>query len=143
MLKSRKNYVHVHLHGEANEISDADAAVAMEEFNQKLGELCEINEVPIQRIFNADQTALYYGKTPNGMYCEAELSKTIRFDRRITVWWINSVFDPWYKRRYGSQKCLILLDNCSSHVDIERSLYPSYITLVFSPPKLRPYGRRS
>ena len=59
MLKSRNSFIHVNLHGEGNEVSDADAVVAMENFKRKLDELCSSHEVPIERIFNADQTGLY------------------------------------------------------------------------------------
>jgi hypothetical protein len=61
------------------------------------------------------------------------------FTQKITAWWILNVFWPWHVRRHGDVKCLLLLDNCTAHKDmdqVENYIKPPNLTIVFFPPNL-------
>ncbi len=61
------------------------------------------------------------------------------FRQKRTAWWILNVFWPWHVRRRGDVKCLLLLDNCSAHKDInqvENYIQPPNLTVAFFPTNL-------
>ena len=193
VLKKRHNILYQRLHGEGNEMSEEEAGEKMKKFMEELEECCDDNDVPIDRIFNADQTGLFYAKLPNGTYCNAAERDSFRgvkrmkdktrvtimvctsalgekvplsivgkskrpecfslcvnntppmaynnqsnawFDKDVTIWWLNDVFDKWYHAKFGNQKCILLLDNCPAHNDLQETNYPPYIIIKFFPPNL-------
>ena len=77
MLK-RNNFVNVKLAGEAGDIDLVAAEKSMHLFRSELTEICESNDIPLERILNADQTGLYHQKLPNNMYCKKEERTTLR-----------------------------------------------------------------
>lgn len=82
----RNGFVGVTLHGEANEIDDLQAAVDMREFRARLDQLChdlgivdeDTGAYDLSRVYNADQTGLFYQKLPNRTYCEKSAHNTVR-----------------------------------------------------------------
>ena len=81
----RYNLVGISLHGEANDIKVAEAAVAMQEFRQRLEKLCLDNgliddngQYDYCRVYNADQTGLFYQKLPNRIYCDRAARKDLK-----------------------------------------------------------------
>ena len=68
----------VSLHGEGMEIDEGVAAEKMEVFRSDLKELMTIKNIPLEWVFNADQTGLFYRKLPNRIYCQKEERKTVR-----------------------------------------------------------------
>ena len=43
------------------------------------------------------------------------------FTYKITVWWINTVFWPHHLKTDGNVYSLLILENCSSHKDLDES----------------------
>jgi hypothetical protein len=68
----------VNLHGEANEIDEETAEDEMRKFRVDLKTLMEEHDIGPERVFNADQTGLFYLKLPNKMYCIVAERKTIK-----------------------------------------------------------------
>ena len=183
--------VGVSLHGEAGQINQESAEEDMRKFRTELGNLMETHSIPKERVFNADQTGLFYQKLPNRMYCLEEERRTIRgvklmrdknrvtimvctsaggdkvplsligtakrpqcfdlcdipplhythqfnawFDRAVTKWWLDNVFAPFCFKLFGSQKCILLLDNCPAHEGISEWKTQSNIIVKFLPPNL-------
>jgi len=62
------NIVHVKLHGEANDITEEEANRLIAPFMKELADLITEFSVPPERIYNADQTGLFYNKLPNSLY---------------------------------------------------------------------------
>ena len=61
------------------------------------------------------------------------------FTQKITAWWILNFFWPWHLRRRGDVRCILLLDNCSAHKDVdlvENYVKPPNLTILFFPPNL-------
>ena len=66
------------LQGEAQEISDAEAEAAIAQFKLEIKAVQDEHDIPVEHIFNGDQTGLYYRKLPNRTFCNKEERKTIR-----------------------------------------------------------------
>jgi hypothetical protein len=64
----RADKISINLHGEAMDLTKKEAEVLMKPWRKKLEEKIEKHNVPTSRIYNADQTGLYYTKLPNRMY---------------------------------------------------------------------------
>lgn len=60
----------VRLHGEGGEIAKEMREAAMSEFKNSLKLLIEEKNIPDDRIFNADQTGLFYQKLPSHIYVD-------------------------------------------------------------------------
>jgi hypothetical protein len=58
------------------------------------------------------------------------------FDRAVTKWWLDNVFAPFCFKLFGSQKCILLLDNCPAHEGISDWKTQSNIIVKFLPPNL-------
>ena len=56
------------------------------------------------------------------------------FDRKVTKWWINEVFVPFYQKHFGTQKCVLILDNWPAHKDLNKGDIPEFTILKFLPP---------
>ena len=72
----RNDRVGINLHGEANDMDDNERAKIMakwkrEEFHSVINK----HGIPAERIYNADQTGLYYQKLPNRLYVEQARKK--------------------------------------------------------------------
>jgi hypothetical protein len=74
----RNDLVGVKLHGEGGEINLQEAEETMKTYRLKLSKLIKDNDISLDRIFNADQTGLFYQKLPNRVYCDASLRESIR-----------------------------------------------------------------
>ena len=58
------------------------------------------------------------------------------FDRNVTVWWINNVFWPDHLHCNGhGVNAILILDNCTAH-QIDMSLLPPNLTIMFLPPNV-------
>jgi hypothetical protein len=55
------------------------------------------------------------------------------FDKEVTVVWINSVIWPWHLQQHGNVHCLLLLDNCTAHTNLDKSKLPHSLSFTFSP----------
>ena len=75
---NRHKLIGVNLHGEASEISVEEAEEKMHKFRAELHRIMDVNKVSLNRVWNADQSGLYYQKFPNRMYCLPEERSTIR-----------------------------------------------------------------
>ena len=71
----RNNLGSLKLHGEGGEVSPEHAEEKMREFRVKLADELKKNDVSIDRIYNADQTGLFYSKLPNTIYCDKNAIK--------------------------------------------------------------------
>ena len=56
------------------------------------------------------------------------------FDKQVTIHWVNTVLWPWHQKRHGDVYCVLLLDNCTTHVDLDKSRLPSKLLIEFFPP---------
>jgi len=70
LKKSNKKYVA--LHGEGMEMSKEDKVSHRASFICSLREHMECYDVPVNCIYNADQTGLFYNKLPNQIYINKE-----------------------------------------------------------------------
>jgi hypothetical protein len=66
------------LHGEANEVSEQEAEENMDLFRKELHYLMSTWNVDPERVFNADQTGLFYQKLPNRVYCKKYMAGSVR-----------------------------------------------------------------
>jgi hypothetical protein len=57
------------------------------------------------------------------------------FDKDITIWWINNVFIPFHREKWGNSNCILILDNCTAH-KIDMTLLPTWFHLIFLPPNM-------
>lgn len=80
----RHGIIGVSLHGEANDIDANTASSLMTQFRNTLHALCAANgfigedgAYDYSRIYNADQTGLFYQKLPNRIYCRKEDRKSL------------------------------------------------------------------
>jgi hypothetical protein len=147
--------------------------------------------VPFERLYNADQTGLFFNKMPNRIYLDkdnadfrgvkqmkskdrvtlmvctsaagekapllmvgtAKLPLCFKFlcpngkppmpytdqvnawfTKEVTIYWINTVLWPWHKHNFGDVFCILLLDNCKAHTDLDKSRLPQKLVILFSPP---------
>ncbi|MGH7954412.1 MAG: hypothetical protein ACREOZ_00470, partial [Gloeomargaritales cyanobacterium] len=74
----RANKVSVALHGEAMEMNSEEKQKKLREFHQRLCDLIEKHDVGVNRIYNTDQTGLYYNKMPNRIYIDKDQKKNFR-----------------------------------------------------------------
>lgn len=58
------------------------------------------------------------------------------FDKSITRWWLSHVIAPYFRRKYGDQKVIVLIDNCPAHINLGDDSIPSNIVLIYFPPNL-------
>jgi hypothetical protein len=56
------------------------------------------------------------------------------FDRDVTLHWINAVLWPWHLAHHGNLTCLLLLDNCPAHANLDKDKLPSKLVILFFPP---------
>jgi CheY-like chemotaxis protein len=64
----RAGKVSISLHGEAMDLTDEEAADLMKPWRVKFHAAIEKHDIPPSRCYNADQTGLYFTKTPNRLY---------------------------------------------------------------------------
>ena len=87
----RSDLVSVHLQGEAGEYSAEEREEAMAGFKTSISRLMEKYAITPDRIYNADQTGLFYQKLPNTMYVNkteratARGTKQMRDKTRVTL----------------------------------------------------------
>ncbi|KAL7569082.1 hypothetical protein ACA910_016921 [Epithemia clementina (nom. ined.)] len=59
------------------------------------------------------------------------------FDRKTTLWWIHSVFWPFHIAQQGDVPCVLLLDHCPAHVDLDQVEYdaplPGNLKIIYFP----------
>ncbi|MGH7954791.1 MAG: hypothetical protein ACREOZ_02400 [Gloeomargaritales cyanobacterium] len=77
-LLKREGKISVALHGEAMEMSPEEQQENLAEFRKRLNHLIEKHNVDSDRIYNADQTGLYYNKLPNRIYINKEQKNDFR-----------------------------------------------------------------
>ena len=51
----------------------------------------------------------------------------------MTLWWINTVFIPCHRKKFGDAQCILILDNCPAHI-IDFTLLPSWCHVLFLSP---------
>ena len=68
-MLARSSKVNVNLQGEAQEMTDDKAHEAMVGFRTKLREIMESNGVPMDLVYNGDQTGLYFLKNTKSDVC--------------------------------------------------------------------------
>ena len=54
-------------------------------------------------------------------------NKTVWFNKGVTRWWFHDVFVPWFRREFrrddnADSNCVVILDGCSAHKDIQEWL---------------------
>jgi hypothetical protein len=74
----RHNILGLRLHGEANEVSEQEAEENMDLFRNELYYLMSTWNVDPERVFNAEQTGLFYQKLPNRVYCKKYMAGSVR-----------------------------------------------------------------
>ena len=90
-MRRRLHLKTVKLQGEANTIPEAQLQEVIGDFRDELQELMEAHGVDASRVFNADQTGLYYRRFPCTTICEAlrtdviKGTKAMKDKDRITV----------------------------------------------------------
>lgn len=119
-LLHRHNIVGIKLHGEANEISVEEAAQKMDVFRAQLHVVMESLNISLERVFNADQTGLFYQKLPNRIYCDRNKSEETRGSKimhekaRLTLMvCVSAVGEKVPLALVGNAKC----PNCFSLCD--------------------------
>jgi len=187
----RGKKISIALHGEGMDMSPEMQAEKSKKFVEQLNACMEKYDVPYERLYNADQTGLFYNKMPNRIYLDKD-NKDFRgvkqmkskervtlmvsssaagaklplfmvgtakqplcfkhlchngqppmgyihqanawFTQEITIHWINKILWPWHKRNFGDVRCILLLDNCRAHTDLNKALYPDKVIIFFFPP---------
>ena len=88
----RNNRIAVNLHGEANTYEPEERKQIMDKWKKnELHPLIEKYSVPAERIYNADQTGLFYQKLPNKLYVNKDKknnysgAKQMKDKTRITL----------------------------------------------------------
>jgi hypothetical protein len=74
----RHDIVGVNLQGESGEVDPAKAEQAMAKFRKDLFNAMEKYGIDLSRVYNADQTGLFYQRLPNRIYCDKSKRNTIR-----------------------------------------------------------------
>ena len=65
-VMARNGIVGINLHGEASELDNDEQEKMMKEWKEKkFHPVIEKHNIPPGRVYNADQTGLYYAKMPN------------------------------------------------------------------------------
>jgi hypothetical protein len=82
-LLKRTGFVKVVLHGEGGEVNEEEANAKMNAFRTSLEELCGLHNIPRERIFNADQTGLFFQKLPNTMDCKKSERNTVKGAKKM------------------------------------------------------------
>jgi len=72
------NLVGKSLHGEAAEMTNEERAAKMNIFLDELHHKIEQENITPDRLYNADQTGLFFQKLPNRIYCDKEVRRTSR-----------------------------------------------------------------
>lgn len=59
------------------------------------------------------------------------------FDQKMTLWWIHEVFWPFHTAQHGNRACVLLLDHCPAHIDLNQVEYdvplPENLKIVYFP----------
>ena len=58
------------------------------------------------------------------------------FDKEVTMWWLLHVFWPHHLRVHGDVPCLLLLDNASVQTNLDLSLLPANLHMMYFPPNV-------
>jgi hypothetical protein len=180
----------VFLHGEGMEMTLEEQIVNKHCFIVGMREKMEEYNISLDRVYNADQTGLFFNKLPNRMYinCNEKHYRGVKqmkskdrvtlmvassaagakiplfmvgkskqpecfrllaggkppmhyhhqpnawFDREVTLVWINTVLWPWHLQQFGDVHCLLLLDNCPAHSNLDESKLPRKLIIYFFPP---------
>jgi hypothetical protein len=82
-ILKRSEYQHINLLGEDADVDEKTAEPLMEEFRVKILKMMEEFDVPLERVFNADQTRLYWKRLPNSMYCKPEDRARLRGTKQM------------------------------------------------------------
>jgi len=72
----RNNFVGMSLHGKAAEADKEECQIAINKFRKKLQEKIECLNIPQSRVYNADQTGLFFQKLPNQLYADKNAMRT-------------------------------------------------------------------
>jgi hypothetical protein len=56
------------------------------------------------------------------------------FTKEVTIYCINKVLWPWHKQCFRDVHCILLLDNCSAHTDLDKSRLLQKLVILFFPP---------
>ena len=73
-------------------------------------------------------------------------NKCAWFNQSVTQWWFKDVFAPWFDLNVRQNKChcIMILDNCSAHNDIDSWLLGKkleYIHVIYLPPNVTSKGQ--
>ena len=72
----RHGKVGINLHGEGNDMTAEEREGIMVDWRVKFHELLEEFSIPPSRVYNGDQTGLYYQKLPNRIYMDKDTKHT-------------------------------------------------------------------
>jgi hypothetical protein len=71
-ILKKGNKKSIELHGEGMDMSEEDQAKNRETFFSSLRETMEKFDITLDRLYNADQTGLFYNKLPNRLYIDKD-----------------------------------------------------------------------
>jgi hypothetical protein len=80
----------VSLHGEGMEMSEDEQMAKKKLFLDSMRDVMEKNNIPLKRVYNADQTGLFFNKLPNRIYIDKEAKdyrgvKQMKSKDRVTL----------------------------------------------------------
>jgi hypothetical protein len=126
----RNELIGVKLHGEAAEKSAEEIAQAQVELNARIDDICAKHSITRDRIYNADQTGLYYQKLPNRIYAddlEINILESI-LTRKIVVFTLEgddnnsfnlSKYDHYREEiDYSTALCVLFHDQVKEHYSL-------------------------
>jgi hypothetical protein len=58
------------------------------------------------------------------------------FDKEVTIVWINTVLWLWHLKHHGNVYCLLLLDNCPAHANLDSNRNPDRLVIHFFSPNI-------
>jgi len=92
-------------------------------------------KAPLLMVGTAKQPLCFKFMCPNGKPLMPYTDQVNAwFTKEVTIYWINTVLWPWHKQHFGDVCCILLLDNCKAHTDLNKSRLPQKLVIPFFPP---------
>jgi hypothetical protein len=137
----RGNKKSIALHGEGMEMSPEMQVQNKTKFLAQLYACMEKYNIPFERLYNADQTGLFYKKMPNRIYLDKGNEdfhgvKQMKSKDRVTIMVCTSAEGEKLPLliHFGDVCCIILLDYCKAHTDLDKSHLRQKLVILLSPP---------